>query len=273
MNIVMPMAGRGSRFAQIGIATPKPLIRRARQADVCLGHRGLAAVAGPAADLHLPGASIWSSGRWNDDIRTRYAQYDPAIIALDEVTEGQACTVLTAREWIDNDEPLLIFNADTYCPTTLEQSLEAMGPTVDGVLDVFRADGRQVELCPRRRAGSRAGNGRKASHFRLGHAPGLYYFRRGRDFVRHAEAMIAANERSNNEFYVAPVYNRLIAAGRRHSRQSGRRGLGAWERPRTWPISNGSIRARRRHESSAKSPARAQQRRRRRGAEHAGADR
>lgn len=211
MNIVMPMAGRGSRFAQIGIATPKPLIpvrgkpmyawatdglplgRARRLIFICLAEH--------LTDLALA-----------EDIKARYAQYDPAIIALDEVTEGQACTVLTARRLIDNDDPLLIFNADTYCPTTLDQSLRDFGAPVDGVLDVFRAEGdkwsfaradeqgRVVETAEKRRISPWA-------------TTGLYYFRRGSDFVQHATAMIAANERSNNEFYVAPVYNRLIAAG------------------------------------------------------------
>ena len=90
--------------------------------------------------------------------------------------------------------------------------LDAMGPTVDGVLDVFRTEGdkwsfarvdeqnRVLETAEKRRISPWA-------------TTGLYYFRRGRDFVKHASDMIAANERSNNEFYVAPVYNRLIAAG------------------------------------------------------------
>jgi NDP-sugar pyrophosphorylase family protein len=211
MNIVMPMAGRGSRFAQVGIATPKPLIpvrgkpmyawatdglpldRAKRLIFICLGEH--------LVDLALA-----------EDIKARYAKYDPAVIALDEVTQGQACTVLTARKLIDNDEPLLIFNADTYCPTTLAATLDRLGPGVDGVLDVFQAagdkwsfaradeQGRVLETAEKRRISPWA-------------TTGLYYFRRGSDFVRHATAMIADNERSNREFYVAPVYNRLIAAG------------------------------------------------------------
>jgi dTDP-glucose pyrophosphorylase len=211
MNIVMPMAGRGSRFAQIGITTPKPLIpvrgkpmyawatdglplaRAKRLIFICLSEH--------LTDLALA-----------EDIKTRYAPFNPAIIALDHVTEGQACTVLTARQLIDNDQPLLIFNADTYCPTTLDAALARFGPRVDGVLDVFQAEGdkwsfaradvqgRVLETAEKRRIGPWA-------------TTGLYYFRRGGDFVRHATAMIEADERSNREFYVAPVYNRLIAAG------------------------------------------------------------
>jgi dTDP-glucose pyrophosphorylase len=209
-NVVVPMAGRGSRFAERGIETPKPLIdvrgkpmyacavdglpldRVARLVFICLRE-------------HLEQRAL------ADDIARRYGRFDPAVLALDAVTEGQACTVLAARELIDNGRPLVIYNADTYCPTTLGDALDRMGP-VDGVLDVFRAagdkwsfaraddQGRVLETAEKRRISQWA-------------STGLYYFGRGQEFVRHAEAMIAADERSNREFYVAPVYNRMIAAG------------------------------------------------------------
>lgn len=211
MNIVMPMAGRGSRFAQIGITTPKPLIDVRGKPMYAWATEGLPlALARRLIFICL--AEHLSDRALQRDIKTRYAQYDPAIIALDHVTEGQACTVLAARELIDNDQPLLIFNADTYCRTTLEQALESLPPDVDGVLDVFRAPGdrwsfarvddqrRVLETAEKRRISDWA-------------TTGLYYFRRGSDFARHADAMIAANERSNDEFYIAPVYNRMIAAG------------------------------------------------------------
>jgi dTDP-glucose pyrophosphorylase len=44
---------------------------------------------------------------------------------------------------------------------------------------------------------------------------GLYNFRRGRDFVAAARDMVRADARVNGEFYVAPVYNGLVAAGAR----------------------------------------------------------
>lgn len=211
MNIVIPMAGRGQRFVDAGYRVPKPLIdvrgkpmyawavdglpleRARRLIFICLRQ-------------HLDGLAL------ERDIRGRYARHEPVIQALDGVTAGQACTVLTVRELIDGDEPLLIYNADTYCRTTLGQALEALGP-VDGVVDVFHAEGdrwsfarvdsamRVLETAEKRRISDWA-------------TTGLYYFRRGRDFVRHAEAMIAAGERAGGgEFYVAPVYNRLIQAG------------------------------------------------------------
>jgi NDP-sugar pyrophosphorylase family protein len=213
MNIVMPMAGRGSRFADVGIATPKPLIDVRGKPMYAWATEGLPL--GLAHRLificlaeHLVNRAL------EEDIRSRYAALRPVIVPLAEVTEGQACTVLKCRELINTDEPLLIFNADTYCPTTLRAMIERLGPNADGILDVFRAAGdkwsfalvgdedRVLETAEKKRISEWA-------------TTGLYYFRHGADFVRHAEAMIAANERSNNEFYVAPVYNRLIAAGGR----------------------------------------------------------
>ncbi len=211
MNIVMPMAGRGSRFAEIGIKTPKPLI------DV--RGRPMYAWASESLPLELARRLIFicleehlRERALEDDIRSRYRNLDPQIVPLGEVTDGQACTVLKAAEFIDNDEPLLIYNADTYCRTRLSERLPRLSPDIAGLLGVFRAPGdkwsfaradefgRVLETAEKRRISEWA-------------STGLYYFRRGRDFVAHARQMIADDERVNDEFYVAPVYNRLIAAG------------------------------------------------------------
>ncbi len=211
MNIVIPMAGRGSRFAAIGIETPKPLI------DV----RGqpMYAWATKSLPLELADRLIFICLQEHlehralaDDIRGRYTQFQPEIIPLHEVTEGQACTVLKAAAWVDNDEPLLIYNADTYCRTALVKRLPSLSPHVAGLIGVFQASGdkwsfaradaqgRVLEVAEKRRISDWA-------------STGLYYFRRGKDFVEHARRMIADDERIGREFYVAPVYNRLIAAG------------------------------------------------------------
>ncbi|MBX7167442.1 MAG: glycosyltransferase family 2 protein [Pirellulales bacterium] len=211
MIAVMPMAGRGSRFADVGIATPKPLIPVRGKPMYAWAMDSLPLslverVVFICLREHLEGRAL------RDDIQERYGDLDPVIIGLDHVTEGQACTVLVARELINTDEPLLIYNADTYCRTSLEETLPGLSPSVAGLLGVFEAPGdkwsfartdetgRVVETSEKRRISPWA-------------CTGLYHFARGHDFVAQAEAMIAANDRVNNEFYVAPVYNRLIAQG------------------------------------------------------------
>src|SRR5262249_30990513 len=126
--------------------------------------------------------------------------------------EGQACTVLCARALIDSDEPLIIYNADTYCRTSLSQRLQGLEASVDGLISVFRAPGDKWSFA---RADERGRVVETAEKRRISDwaTTGLYHFTRGRDFVRHADAMIENNDRTGGEFYVAPVYNRMIAAG------------------------------------------------------------
>lgn len=205
------MAGRGSRFAEVGFTAPKPLI------DV--KGRPMYSWAMDSLPLHAAKRIVFICLREHltdlaleQDIKARYSKLNPVIIPLDKVTDGQACTVLEAREYIKTDEPLIIYNADTYCVSSSDDAYTNLKDDVDGVISVFQAegnkwsfartddDGRVVATAEKRRISEWA-------------TTGLYYFTCGSDFVSHAENMIAANERVNNEFYVVPVYNRMIAEG------------------------------------------------------------
>jgi dTDP-glucose pyrophosphorylase len=211
MNIVIPMAGRGSRFATIGIATPKPLI------DV----RGRPMYAWAVESLPLAAATGMifivlrehlADGKLASDIRARYGAFDPQIIPLDQVTQGQACTVLEAAGLVDTDEALLIYNADTFCRTGLERTLQTLPQTVRGILGVFEAPGDKWSFARTDETGRvvETSEKRRISPWC---STGLYYFTSGREFVHYARRMIDANDRVGNEFYVAPVYNRMIADG------------------------------------------------------------
>jgi len=210
VNIVMPMAGRGSRFVEVGVTVPKPLISVLGRpmytwAMDALPLEQATKVIFLCLAEHLEDLAL------QQDILQRYGHLNPVIIPVAEVTEGQACTVLLAEEHIDNDEPLVIFNADTTCRSNLTDVL-AERPDAAGVISVFSApgdkwsfarlddDGRVVETAEKVRISGWA-------------TTGLYHFSRGRDFVRHAKEMIAEDDRVKGEFYVIPVYNRMLAAG------------------------------------------------------------
>lgn len=159
-----------------------------------------------------PTSAVRLSFWWEEDrISTGWIVRVRNRAALSAVTEGQACTVLSAREFINNEDPLLIYNADTSCRTDLEPTLPLLPPGVTGLLGVFHAegerwsfarvdeDGRVVETAEKRRISPWA-------------TTGLYYFKSGSVFVRHAEHMIERLDRVNGESFIAPVYNYLIAA-------------------------------------------------------------
>lgn len=211
MNIVIPMAGRGKRFVDAGYAVPKPMIPvlgrpmytwaveslplelASRLVFVCLAE-------------HLEGFGL------TEDIAVRYAPHRPRIHAVPEVTGGQVCTVLAAREFLAESEPLLIYNADTWCRTRLAERLPVLSPELDGLLGVFEASGdhwsfartdesgRVVETAEKRRISPWA-------------STGLYYFTRTNDFLRHADRMLAEGDTTRGEYYVAPLYNRMLREG------------------------------------------------------------
>lgn len=211
LTIVVPMAGHGSRFRDAGYARPKPLI------DV--RGRPMYAWAVDSLPLGLAAKLVFvcleehlDAGGLRADIESRYAAHEPVVLGIEEVTAGQACTVLVARDHIDPERPLIVYNADTYCRTKLERTLPALPPSVAGVIGVFEApgerwsfarlddDGRVVETAEKKRISPWA-------------TTGLYHFTRGGDFLRHADAMVAEQDKSRGEYYVAPLYNRLLAEG------------------------------------------------------------
>ncbi len=211
VNIVIPMAGRGSRFSQTGVHVPKPLIE--------VRGRPMYAWALASLPLELCERLIFICLREHldasdlvSDIHRRYGQFNPEIIALDEVTQGQACTVLKAETLIDSDDPLLVYNADTYCRTSLAERLPRLLSEADGGLGVFHAPGDQWSFA-RTDANGRVVETAEKKRISDWASTGLYIFRRGSDFARHVRQMIADNQFTRGEFYIAPIYNSMIQAG------------------------------------------------------------
>jgi dTDP-glucose pyrophosphorylase len=212
LNIVIPMAGRGSRFQRVGYPMPKPLIPVGGKLMV-----------ERVIDNLRPGSPhrfifICQKQHLRDfplEEHLRAATADPVIVALDGITEGAACTVLMAREFIDSEEALMIANCDQFVDTAIDEYLGAMEVgRLDGLIMTMTADHPKWSFVAldSNQLVTRVVEKQVISDEAT---VGIYNFRHGHDFVAGAEAMIARNERVNNEFYVAPVYNDLIAAGHR----------------------------------------------------------
>lgn len=226
LNIVIPMAGRGQRFRDVGFAMPKPLIpvHGKPMVEVVLAnlrprcrHRFIFLVLQEHVTEHAIDKSL--------------ASFAPGsvVIPVAGVTEGAACTVLLAREHIDNDEPLMIANCDQWVDIDINDYLASMeAQSADGLIMTmwadhpkwsyvgFGADGTITEVVEKKVVSNEA-------------TVGIYNYRRGRDFVAAADRMIAKNLRVNNEFYVAPAYNEMIAAGQKLAIYNvGREGAGMY---------------------------------------------
>lgn len=213
VQVVIPMAGLGSRFSKAGYAKPKPFI------DV----DGATMIERVMDNLRV------DNGRFVLIARREHLEAEPAVVdglsrrrdvafsPIDFVTEGAACTVLTARAHLDPDAPLMIANCDQIIDFACADFLEdAVARDLDGSILCFRDRDRDPKW-----SFARTGEDGLVEEVREKVAisdlatVGIYYFRRAGDFIDAAVDMIMANDRSNDEFYVCPVYNYLRRRGGR----------------------------------------------------------
>jgi NDP-sugar pyrophosphorylase family protein len=211
LNIVIPMAGLGSRFANAGYTTPKPLIPILgipmiqlviRNLQPSVPHRFIfVCQAAHIAECELrPKLEAWAPGC--------------AIVELNGLTEGAACTVLAAQPEMDLESPLMIANADQWVDTDINTYLQAMEELpLDGlIMTMWADDAKWSFVAMENNLVTRVVEKEVISNDAT---VGIYNFRRAADFVKGAEEMIRRDLRVKNEFYVAPVYNILIEEGYR----------------------------------------------------------
>ena len=153
-----------------------------------------------------------------------------AVVSVDQVTEGAACTVLLAEKYIDNDDSLMIANSDQYVDIDINEYLVSMGEK-DGLIMTMYADDPKWSFIQFDKDGL-VTLVREKEVISNEATVGIYNFRKGSDFVKYAYQMIDKGIRSNGEFYVAPVYNEMICDGKRvgfyniGSEDNGMYGLG-----------------------------------------------
>lgn len=210
MNVVIPMAGHGSRFAQAGYTFPKPLIEV----------NGKPMIQVVVENLNIDAHYIFIVQK------AHYEQYQlkymlnmiaPGcdIVQVDGVTEGAACTTLLAKHFIDNEEPLLLANSDQYVEWNSNECLYAFtADSIDAGIVTFHSVHPKWSYAKLNASGFVEEVAEKRPISDLA-TVGIYYWKRGADYVKYAEQMIQKNVRVNNEFYVCPVFNEAIGDGKR----------------------------------------------------------
>jgi dTDP-glucose pyrophosphorylase len=213
MTVVIPMAGRGQRFLDAGYRVPKMLVE---------AHgKTLLQWSVDSLPLNLAKKLIFIGLAEHErefalaaKIRGWYrGPLSLEFIFLPGVTGGQAQTVLSAHDLIPPDKPLLIFNIDTaFHSPTLARALTAADN--DGVLGAFTSREPRFSFAAVDESGrvTRVTEKEPISDHAL---TGLYHYRRAGDFLAVAGEAVKRDNRIKGEFYVAPLYNPLIAQGRR----------------------------------------------------------
>jgi len=208
MKILIPMAGEGSRFKKQGYQFPKPLI------DV----NGKPMIQRVVENLDYDAQYIFLARKDHfeiyDGLRGTLKEItnnNCEIILVDSLTEGAACTALLAKEFIDNDEELLIANSDQIIDYNSENFIYLKNLTdVDAIVFTFNAVHPKWSFVKVNSRGYVTEVAEKNPISNIATC-GIYWYRRGSDFVKMAEQMVEKDVRVNNEFYIAPVYNELIS--------------------------------------------------------------
>ena len=210
LNIVIPMAGRGSRFAEAGYKDPKPLIPVCGKPMIQVVVENLTPQCAHRFIFICQNQHIKDYGL--EQKLKSYAQ-NVEIIGIDGITEGQVCTVLKAKELINNDDPLMTANSDQYIDFDINDYLKDMDDRkLDGLIMTMKADDPKWSYARTDMDGLVTETAEKKV-ISTDATVGIFNFRRGKDLVRAAERMIADNIRVNNEFYTCPCYNYLIQEG------------------------------------------------------------
>ena len=210
MNVLIPMAGAGSRFSEAGYTFPKPLIEVNGK---------------PMIQVVVENLNIEANYTFIVQ-KEHYIKYSLQyllnliapncnIVQVNELTEGAACTTLLAKQFIDNDSPLLIANSDQFVEWNSNECLYAFNADgIDGGILTFKNchpklsfakignDGFVSEVAEKKPISDNA-------------SVGIYYWSKGSDYVKYAEQMIQKNIRIKNEFYVCPVFNEAIEDGKK----------------------------------------------------------
>jgi HAD superfamily hydrolase (TIGR01509 family) len=203
-NILIPMAGNGSRFFNAGYKDPKPLINV----------EGKPMIQRVVENIKIPGKYIFivqSEHYEKYNLESKLSNLIPGckIIQVNGVTDGAARTALLAKEYIDNQRPLVIANSDQLLDWDSSDFIsQLLKDGSDGNMALFLANeekwsyakiknNRIIEVAEKVVISNNA-------------STGIYGWAKGSDYVRYAEQMIDKNIRVNNEFYICPVYNEAI---------------------------------------------------------------
>ena len=210
MNVLIPMAGAGSRFAQAGYTFPKPLIEI----------EGKPMIQVVVENLNVDAHFIFivqkeHYEKYNLKQLLNLIAPNCDIIQVEGITQGAACTTLLAKELIDNDEPLMMANSDQFVEWNSNECLYAFtADDIDGGIVTFEATHPKWSFARLNEDGFICEVAEKNPISNIA-TVGIYYWKKGSDYVKYAEQMIEKDIRTNNEFYVCPVFNEAIADGKK----------------------------------------------------------
>lgn len=205
LRVIIPMAGEGKSFKTAGYIFPKPLI------DI----KGKPMIQWVVENINVDGKFIFIVQKKH--LETYNVQYllnliapGCEIIPVGDPGKGAAESVLRAKHLFNDNDPIVIINSDQLISWNSNEFFYAMAADeCDGGMVTFESSHLKWSYVRMGDDGFAAEIAEKKPISNLATA-GVYYFKKGKDFVKYAEQMITLNIRTLNEFYICPVYNEYI---------------------------------------------------------------
>ena len=204
-NVLIPMAGEGSRFRLVGYDMPKPLIKVNDKSmiELVIDNIGI--------DAHyIFVARKEDEEKHNISGHLSLMCKDFTLILQEGRLDGAAKSALLAIDYIDNDSPLIIANSDQYVVWNSKKTIkEFIRSGIDGGILTFDATDSKWSFVKQNKFGF-VGAVAEKNAISNEATCGIYYWKTGKDFVKYTNKMILSENKTNNEFYICPVYNEAI---------------------------------------------------------------
>ncbi len=192
--IVIPMAGHGKRFKDVGISKPKFMIE--------VQNKTLFEWSLDSLPVEISRKIIFVCLEEHEKefnvskfikkiMKEKYPKINYELVYLEKTTGGQAETVLHAKQLMDSESPLIIYNIG--CFTSDDENLSFVEINEKGLVKKVREKEKISSLA----------------------STGLYIFSNVRQFVEAAETMIKNDRRVKDEFFVSEIYNILLKSGKK----------------------------------------------------------
>jgi NDP-sugar pyrophosphorylase family protein len=210
MNVVIPMAGLGSRFKDAGVEIPKPLIEI----------NNLTMIEHTVKSLNINANYFFITRRYDDELYNHQLEeifnglgVSFKEIRLDYNQRGAADAALAAEEYIDNEDPLIITNCDQILQWDSEKFLNAIDKDyIDGALVLYKSndikdsyakviDNKVIKVIEKNAISNDA-------------LVGVHYWKMGKDFVASAKLSLMDHSWDKKESYISETYNHLINEGK-----------------------------------------------------------
>lgn len=205
MNILVLMAGEGARLKEF-YNEPKPFIKIQKNCIIEIVLKNIKFNCNYILVSQKRHAIKYNLSKIVDNIVRSFK-----IVTIEEKTEGAAVSALKAKNYINNDDELIIVNSDQYLEGDIEKAINFFrSKNADGGILTIKKYGEKKWSYVQTNEKGYAIRVAEKDPISNNATVGLYYFKKGNEFLKYSEQMINKNIRVNNEFYLCPVYNEYI---------------------------------------------------------------